>query len=156
MHISRRYTNNKQDQEDVFQESFLKIFRGIKKAKKIDSLRNWIHTICLRTSIDFLRKRKKVSFESITDGNDNLTLTNDDIDIFQKMEYEEVMKLIQTLPDIYRTIFNLYLVEGYPHKEIAELLGISESTSRSQLTRCKSIIRKQLNELKREAHGREI
>ena len=148
MHIAKRYSPTNEEAEDIFQEAFINIYTGFIKTKTIDSLRNWIYTISVRIAISYFRKHKARFFIKDTDMTDEPKLSKDDFNIFDKLEYEELMTFIQKLPDGYRLIFNLYLVEGYSHKEIAELLHISESTSRSQLSRCKLLIKDHLKHLR--------
>ncbi|MBO3700159.1 RNA polymerase sigma factor [Roseivirga sp. E12] len=147
MHIAKRYTGTYQEAEDVFQEAFVDIYTSLKKTKSIDSLKNWIYTITLRRAISFYRSKKREAQMEEELGS-QLKLSQDDFNIFDKLEYEQLMEFIQKLPDGYRIIFNLYLVEGFSHKEIATSLDISESTSRSQLTRCKKLVIEYLKQLR--------
>ena len=148
MHIAKRYSPTNQEAEDVFQEAFIHIYTSFRKAKAIGSLRNWIYTISVRVAISHFRKHKIRFLTQDPGAIDEPNLSKDDFNIFDKLQYEELMAFIQKLPDGYRLIFNLYLVEGYSHKEIAELLDISESTSRSQLSRCKLLIKDHLKHLR--------
>ncbi len=147
MFISKRYTSSTQNAEDIFQEAFIRVFEGITKVDTIGSLKNWVYTIAVRASVDALRKRRVMYIEEY-DNSENLNpLTNEHLDVLDKLEYEQITELVRDMPDGYRLVFNLYLVEGYSHKEIGELLDISESTSRSQLTRCKQLLKKSLEQL---------
>ncbi|OEK03487.1 hypothetical protein BFP97_19045 [Roseivirga sp. 4D4] len=147
MFICSRYTNDSESAKDIFQEAFIRIFESIVNTKKIDSLKNWVYTIAVRTSIDALRKKKLTLAEHNGDYDNVNTLTDDHLDILDKLEYQEIMDVVRNMPDGYRLVFNLYLVEGYSHREIGELLDISESTSRSQLTRSKQLLKKYLEEI---------
>lgn len=148
MHIVKRYSNNQEEAKDLFQEAFVNIYSSMAKTKTIDSLQNWIYTISVRTAIAQLRNKKKSLFNQLDDNVDNQRFSKDDFNVFDKIQHDELMAFVQNLPDGYRVIFNLYLVEGYSHKEIGKLLKISETTSRSQLSRCKGIIRKHLQHLR--------
>lgn len=147
MFISKRYTSSTQNAEDIFQEAFVRIFEGIVKVDKIDSLKNWVYTIAVRTSVDALRKRRLMYIEDFDNSESLHPLSEENLDVLDKLEHEQVMELVREMPDGYRLVFNLYLVEGYSHKEIGELLDISESTSRSQLARCKQLLKKSLEQL---------
>lgn len=148
MHIAKRYSQTNEEAEDIFQEAFIGIYTSFSKSTKVDSLHNWVYTIAVRKAISHFRKQK--ARWSIDDSNstEDPKLTQDDFNIFDKLEYNQLMDFIQKLPDGYRLIFNLYLVEGYSHKEIADLMQISESTSRSQLSRCKVLIKEHLKHLR--------
>lgn len=147
MFVCSRYTNDSESAKDIFQEAFIRIFESIANTKQIESLKNWVYTIAVRTSIDALRK-KNLTLTGYDGEYDNINaLTDEHLDILDKLEYQEIMQVVRSMPDGYRLVFNLYLVEGYSHKEISKLLDISESTSRSQLTRSKQLLKKYLEEI---------
>ncbi|HAS43812.1 MAG TPA: RNA polymerase subunit sigma [Microscillaceae bacterium] len=145
MGICRRYTQNKEDAEDVFQEAFVRVFKALATVEKIASLEVWIKKIVIHTAINYFHRHKKHY------GHYNqeflLQPTAGDELILSKLSNEELLKLVHGLPDGYRMVFNLFVIEGYAHKEIAELLKISESTSKTQLLKAKKMLKKRFKKL---------
>jgi RNA polymerase sigma-70 factor (ECF subfamily) len=143
--ICRRYIKLEADAEDVFIEGFYKIYKNIGSFKGNGSFEGWMKRIMINESLMFLRKRKhfKLSIES-----DNVQIKMEPT-VLNQLQYHDVIKLLEYLPTGYRTVFNLYVVEGYKHREIAELLGISINTSKSQLIlakkRLQALVKKKLN-----------
>jgi RNA polymerase sigma factor (sigma-70 family) len=133
-------TGNKQDAEDILQEAFYLAFVNFDKLEKIDSFGAWLKKIVVNKCISFLRKQ--IHFVDIESTNHNQS--DNDENWMKEIAMEEINKEIQQLPDGCRVVFNLYLLENYSHKQIADLLNISESTSKSQYHRAKSILRTQL------------
>ncbi|WP_436515865.1 RNA polymerase sigma factor [Ekhidna sp. To15] len=141
MSVSRRYGKDLSAAEDVFQECFMQIFRSLVASKnEIDNLDGWIYRIAINTNITHYYKNKEVAFEELSDQQ----LDDHHRKIIDRISGEELMNMINHLPDGYRVIFNLYFIDGYKHTEIAKMLGISESTSRSQLSRAKEQLKKEL------------
>ena len=144
-----RYTGNRAEAEDLLQEGFIKIFKNINdfKAKNQGSLAAWIKTIMVNTSISYLRKKKQQLFiENI----ESLNIYENEEDAIEETENnqpdsDQLMKMISELPDGYRLVFNLYVLEDYGHKEIAQILGITEGTSKSQLSKARLYLQKKLN-----------
>lgn len=144
-----RYTGNRAEAEDLLQEGFIKVFKNIYefKVRNEGSLAAWIKRIMVNTSISYLRTKKHFSFiENI----ETYSLHEDIDPFFEENEMvtpgnEELMKMIGELPDGYRLVFNLYVLENYGHKEIAEALGISEGTSKSQLSKARLFLQKKIN-----------
>ena len=138
--ICLRMTGNKQDAEDVLQDAFFQAYVNIDKLRSFDSFGSWIKKIVVNQSIKFLRSR--VLFLDIETVNQEF----EDIPGDEIGEYpmEEINKCIRELPDGCRIVFNLYLLENYSHKEIAEMLNISESTSKSQYQRARQLLQKKL------------
>jgi RNA polymerase sigma factor (sigma-70 family) len=135
---SLRIVNDTMEAEDVMQESFLSAFEKIETYSGTVSFGAWLKKIVVNRSLDALGKRKAVfedieSYIGIKDDSHEETSRNEEVDI----RVEEVKEAIEQLPDGYRVILSLYLLEGYDHDEIAEILKISSSTSRSQLSRAK-------------------
>lgn len=145
MAISVRYMKDEMEAEDVVNESFLKIFNKISNftidgdEMKIDkAFRNWIARIAVNTSIDKLRVRKEfLALDDLTDAD----LKNNSVMVESTLEVKEIIALLNCLPAIQKSIFNLYEVEGYSHEEIGNMLNIPESTSRTYLTRAKAKLR---------------
>ena len=136
--VCYRYAKNRSDAEDMLQEAFIKIFTHIHQFRNEGSLEGWIRRIVVHTCINIIKKNKKF---------------NDCIDISQLMDWhvqtdeipsiiqaKEIIECIRLLPIGYRTVLNLYAIEGYSHKEIGEMLEIEEVTSRSQYSRAKKML----------------
>lgn len=141
--ICLRYTKNQLEAEDILQESFIKVFDNIKKFRRECPLEQWIKRIVINTALKNNRSKlymyPAVDIEHIeNDFNDNLTLKD--------LNYKELLELIRQLPHRYQVSFNLYAIEGYQHKEIAEMLGISEGTSKSQFSRARVMLQKIVND----------
>lgn len=141
--ICYRYTKDLHQAEDVLQDGFVKVFRNIHKFRGDGSFEGWVKRIFINTSIEHYRKA--VAMYPITDF-ENVTVPPINNHILEKIAAEELMKMVQQLADGYRTIFNLYVVEGYPHGEIAKMLNISEGTSKSQLARARYILQKMIKQ----------
>jgi RNA polymerase sigma factor (sigma-70 family) len=143
-----RYCRNKQEAEDILQEGFIRIFRNIDQFRSEGSFLGWMRKIMLNSAIrnyrenfnEFKKKELKESFErKLLDF--NLAIAG--------FSNEDIIRIIQCLPDGFRTIFNLYAIDGYKHKDIAKKLGISVSTSKSQYTRAKKILLRILKKIER-------
>lgn len=150
--LCRRYISDKDIAEDILQESFMKIISSVGSFewKGEGSLKAWMSRITVNEALQYLRKQKKCSFVEYTD---NLPDADDapDPDV-SRIPQQVIMDKIRGLSDGYRTIFNLYVFEGKSHKEIADMLGITESTSASQYHRARKILAKELTEyMKRES-----
>ncbi len=140
-----RYMPSREDAEDVFQEGFVKVFRDLKQydAKKA-KLKTWMNRVFINTALEHLRKRKNV-FETVElNGTYDLHVADDGV--FSTLAVQELTTLVQELPTGYRVVFNMYVIEGYSHKEIAAQLGITVSTSKSQLFKAKAILRKKVKQ----------
>ncbi len=140
MGICRRYVGSLNG-EDVLQDSFIRIFQYLAQYRNDGSFEGWIRRVCVNTCIRYLEKEKRLQIDYIADG---LPESSVEPDAISKMSADELMSLIDKLPDGYRTVFNLSVIEGFHHKEIAELLGIEESSSRSQLTKARKYIQRSL------------
>ena len=144
--ICLRYVKDSAQAEDVTITAFVKVFNKIDQFKGDGSFEGWIRRIMVNESLGFIRKNKsmylEVDIEMADREPDYSTLGNE-------LEAQDLMKLVQQLPVGYRTVFNLYAIEGYSHQEIAEELGVSVNTSKSQLSRARALLQKQL--LKTEA-----
>lgn len=128
--ICLRYMNNQDEAQDALQEGFIKVFKNIGKFKSFGSFEGWLKRIFINTSIEQIRKRK--IHLDVTDINTNeIKLTH--AQETGSMDADKMMLLVQQLPPGYRTVFNMFVVDGYSHKEISEHLGINENTSKSQL-----------------------
>jgi RNA polymerase sigma-70 factor (ECF subfamily) len=133
-----RLIKNFHDAEDILITSFIRIFNHIGdfEYRGETSLIKWMKTIVINESIRFINQRKKITFEDT----DQLEIPNEHINDINNIDTEIIYALIEQLPDGYRMVFNLYAIEGYTHKEIGELLNISENTSKSQLHKARKQI----------------
>lgn len=140
--ICLRYSKDYSEAQDLLQDGFIQIFKDLHQYKPIGPLGGWMRRVVINVALQHIRRKKKL-FSDV----DITTLSEkyeSDDDIEGDLRAEALLKMVQQLPEGYRTVFNLYVVEGYPHKEIAEKLGISENTSKSQLSRAKAALRKML------------
>lgn len=142
MTVSRRYAPDLDSAKDVLQMGLIKILNSIDKYKDEGKFEAWMKKIIINTALTTFRKRK-IQFESL-ELNEVKLNTIISPEIYSKMEVDDLMKTINSLPEGFREVFNLYAIEGFSHKEIGELLGIRESTSRSQLTRARVLLKKKL------------
>ena len=140
MSICRRYVGQA-NAEDVVQDSFIRIFQYLVQYRHDGSFEGWIRKVCVNTCIRYLEKSKRLQVEY---GNEGIPEHSIDPDAISKMGADELMGLVEKLPDGYRTVFNLSVIEGFHHKEIAQLLGIEESSSRSQLTKARKYLQRSL------------
>lgn len=145
MGVSVRYCFREAEAQDVFQESFVKIFLNIHKVKDVVALPAWVKKVTVTTAINHFHKHKR--HRDTEDLDEAKEAGNDDYGlILQQMDNRMLVEIINTLPPGYKMVFNLYVVEGFTHPEIAEIMGISENTSKSQLSRAKELLRKHLNQ----------
>lgn len=146
--ICRNYIKDLHYAEDVMITGFTRVFDNLSKFRFEGSFEGWVRKIMVREAISFIRSRKEIYFSEIDQAEYKITAEESDLDL------EQLQWLIDALPDGYRTVFLMYAVDGYSHKEIAETLEISESTSKSQLFKARKAIQQQLNDLKAKEHGR--
>jgi len=141
--ISLRIVNDETEAEDVIQESFLKAFQKINTYRGEVSFGAWLKKIVVNRSLDVLKKRK-VTFEEINERKHD----SEDyrMDSKEEVNAEMIKKAIKRLPDGYRVVLSLYLIEGYDHEEISQILGISNSASRTQYMRAKNKLKEYLKE----------
>ena len=145
--VCMRYCSNKEYAQDILQEGFVKVFTNLDKFRWDGSFEGWVRRIFVNTAIEHFRKESKLF--PITDSETVLMYYPVIDDINHQLELEDLMSLVQKLSTGYRTIFNLYVIEGYSHKEIAEMLKISEGTSKSQLARARYLLQKNIQEAHR-------
>ena len=145
--ICLRYTPDRSAAEDILQEGFIKVFQNLEKFRHEGSFEGWIKRIMVNTSLERYRKNNRLySVVDIEEVENDVSTENFSIENFAA---KDLLKIIQSLNPGYRTVFNLYAIEGYSHKEIAGQLGISEGTSKSQLSRARTILQEMVkkNEL---------
>ncbi|MGZ3845162.1 MAG: RNA polymerase sigma factor [Flavisolibacter sp.] len=135
--VCLRYAGNTEEAEDILQEGFIKIFNKINSYRGDGSFEGWIRRIFVNTAIEHFRK--KTYLQPITETEEN-TVEGKYLSVLDSLAEKDIVRLIQQLSPGYRTVFNMYVVEGYTHKQIADMLGISEGTSKSQLSRAKLIL----------------
>ena len=135
--VCLRYAGNAAEAEDILQEGFIKVFNKIGSFRSEGSFEGWVRRIFVNTAIEHFRK--KTYQQPITDYEEN-TIEGKYENVLDSMAEKDIIALVQQLSPGYRTVFNLYVIEGYTHKQIAEILGISEGTSKSQLSRAKLIL----------------
>lgn len=142
--VCLRYSKDSTEAEDNLQEGFIKVFTHIKKFRYEGSLEGWVRKIMVNVSLEKFRKQNVMYPVEDISLYDAPTDTNN---IIEKLSAEELIKLIQELPPRYRMVFNLYVMEGYNHKEISKEMQISEGTSKSNLARARDILKKKVNKL---------
>ena len=135
--VCLRYAGNAEEAEDILQEGFIKIFKKLDTFRSEGSFEGWIRRIFVNTAIEHFRRKRYL--QTVSEKEEN-TIEGKDISVLDKMAAKDIMALIKELSPGYRTVFNMYVVEGYTHKEIADMLNISEGTSKSQLSRAKVIL----------------
>jgi len=152
--LSLRYCGNLADAEDVLQDSFIKILAGIDSftERPDSSFEGWMKRITVNTALNFLRDRSKINkWVELDPSQEQLSFQEEEevslAGFAGLLEKNEILQMICDLPYGYRTVFNMYVFEEYSHKEIAELLNCSESTSKSQLFKARAILRKKVTEV---------
>jgi len=142
MGICLRYCRDRETAKDLLHDGFVKIYTHLDNFEGKGSFEGWIRRIMVNTALEYLRKKNDEGFSQ--DIEEAFTLTSDDHGALEKMQADELLKVIQKLPDAYRTTFNLFVIEGFSHREIAESMNITESSSRVYLTRAKQILQQML------------
>lgn len=142
MGVCLRYAPTRMEADDIFQEAFVKIYRNIAKVREPEALPGWIRRLAANTAIDYYHKAKKHLNHLDTEDLQEQDTGYDDV--ITQLSTQELLAHIRQLPDGYRLVFNMYVIEGYSHREIAEQLQISEGTSKSQLARGKAWLRTRL------------
>ena len=139
--LCRRYVRGELEAEDVMIKGFMKVFSKIESFENKGSFEGWMKRIMINEALGYIRRNKAMYLETDIEAADK----EPDYDkLSTAMEAKDLLKMISELPSGYRTIFNLYAIEGYSHREIAELLGINENTSKSQLSRARMHLQKKL------------
>ena len=141
--ICLRYANDRDEAVEVMNNGFLKVLTHFDKYNPEKPFKPWLSRIMTNTAIDHYRSR--IKFSHMADISEAEELGNE-ASIYQKLNYEDLLKLVQKLPPGYRAVFNLYAIDGYTHEEIGKLLGISEGTSKSNLFKARQKLRGYLEE----------
>jgi RNA polymerase sigma-70 factor (ECF subfamily) len=147
--VCRYYIKDVQQAEEVMLSGFFKVFTQLKTFKAEGSFEGWIRRIIIREAISYLRKKKQLEFLA------------DDMEVYDEptnytdaeLDVDEIQQLIDKLPEGYRMVFNMYAIEGYKHSEIAEMLDIAESTSKSQLFKARKLLQQQIKQFNKTSYG---
>ena len=141
--VCQRYARSTADAEDIVQDAFIKVFEKIFQFKSEGSFEGWIRKIVVNTALKkytVIRFDKEVSGYEITDRNESSI----EASAYSHLNEKELLGMINNLPDGYRLVFNLYVIEGYQHEEIAQMLKIQSGTSRSQLVKARNMLKQQI------------
>jgi len=152
-HLSMRILSDHHDVEDVFVLAFTKVFGNIHRFeyRGDQSLNRWIKTIVINEAIRFLKAKNKIGFDEGWSDIELHRITDAEAEV-DAIDAEEVYSILETMPAGYRVVFNLFALEGYTHKEISELLNISENTSKSQLRKARMYIIEKMNKNKQNGY----
>jgi len=142
MGVCLRYAKNEDEALDILHEGFIKVFKHIEKYKPGTSLSAWIRRIMVNTAIDYYRKAVRRRTEDLDQAFD---ISTPEADAISQCTEKEILAAVQQLSPAYRAVFNLYVLEGYSHKEIADMLDITESTSRSNLVKARLKLKETLS-----------
>jgi RNA polymerase sigma-70 factor (ECF subfamily) len=146
--VCRQYIKDIQQAEDIMITAFMKVFQNLKKFEHKGSFEGWIRRIMINECISYIRVQKKTTFI------EDIHFTEEKYNnIESQFSVEDIQFLIDSLPDGYKMIFNLYAIEGYKHHEIAQMLGISEGTSKSQLSHARQLLQHNIKKLKNHSNG---
>jgi RNA polymerase sigma factor (sigma-70 family) len=141
--VCLRYAGDTDDARDLLQEGFIKVFRNLEKFRKEGSFEGWVRRVFVNTAIEHYRRKTKLALVS---EKEELAIEDSSWNILDQLAEKDIIVLIQQLAPGYRSVFNMYVIEGYSHKEIGEMMGINEGTSKSQLARAKGILQKKVKE----------
>ena len=148
--VCLRYSGNVEDANDLLQEGFIKIFKNLVKFRGDGSFEGWMRRIFVNTSIEHFRK--KVRLYNVSEMQEN-AIEDVELNVLDTMAEKDIIFLVNELAPGYKAVFNMHVIEGYSHKEIAEILGITEGTSKSQLARAKGVLKKSLEKTMNRASG---
>jgi len=146
MAVCLRYCKDRETAKDLLHDGFLKVYTHLDSFKGNGSFEGWIRRIMVNTALEFLRKQNDEGYQM--DVEEAYSLSNNEVGILEQMQAAELIQVIQRLPDTYRATFNLFVVEGYSHREIAEAMNITESSSRVYLTRARQMLQEMLSKVK--------
>lgn len=135
--VCLRYAGNAEEAEDILQEGFIKVYKKLGSFRSEGSFEGWIRRIFVNTAIEHFRRKKYLL--PVTEKEES-TMEGNYLSVLDDLAERDILELVRQLSPGYRTVFNMYVVEGYTHKEIGEIMGISEGTSKSQLSRAKVIL----------------
>ena len=155
--VCLRYSKDSNEAKEILHEGFFKVFDLIRNFKATDSFEGWIKIIMVNTALDYLNKNKQNLIVSTFDANKTAINTVEEVsdeEIIFNIDKEEVLKAVLDLTPAYRKVFNLYLIEGYSHKQISEMLDISEDTSESNLSKARFNLRKNIQHIIKKSHDK--
>lgn len=152
MTICRRYARDRNEAEDMLQEGFIRVFQNIDKYRFEGSLEGWVKRIMVNAALKIVQQ-KKIFFSDVGESHEGLS--SSDPSAVSNLSANEMLKLICNLPEGYRIVFNLYVIEGYNHDEIGELLHIRPGTSRSQLSKARAMLKEQIQSTQKLSNGYE-
>ncbi len=144
--VCLRFANSGDDANDILQEGFIRVFRHIDAYRGDGSFEGWVRRTIVNTAINYYKKEKKRGYKVDLEYVKKDYVTSESA--IEKLSFNELLAIIRELPNGYRTVFNLNVIDGYTHKEIGAMLGISENTSKSQLSRARLAIQRRLSEIK--------
>lgn len=139
--VCLRYSTDRMEAEDILQDAFIKVYKNISQFKFEGSFEGWIRRIVVNTALKNCQK-KRVKFDEIKPDTSNAG--TQDPSVYTHLNEAELMKMINCLPDGYKLVFNLHVIEGYSHEEIASMLNIKDSTSRSQLVKARRFLQNEI------------
>ena len=142
MTVCLRYMKSSEEAEDMLQDGMIKVFNYLDRYKNEGSLEGWIRRIIVNTCLDQIRKNAKLIEVQITNEVEHKVTPHDNV--FEHIAAEQLLALIQKMPDGYRVVFNMFAIEGFSHQEIAQHLNITESTSKSQYLRARAYLRERI------------
>jgi RNA polymerase sigma-70 factor (ECF subfamily) len=145
--VCLRFARNTLEADDILQEGFIKVFTFLKDFRQVGSFEGWVRRTFVNTAINYYHSKENEWKETTLDKAEFLQSNSEDV--LEKISTEDLLDVIQQLPEGYRMVFNLYVIEGYNHQEIAEMLHISENTSKSQLSRARMALQERLAQRKK-------
>lgn len=152
MAVVVRYFSSTEEAQDALQDGFIKVFTKLQEYSGLGSFEGWIRKIMINTSLNLIRKNLKHNFH--VDIDDVHEFVEDENQSYDWMTTQDMLRLVQEMPNGYRTVFNLYEIEGFHHNEIAAELGISVNTSKSQLLKAREYLRKRVSIIYEERDGK--
>ncbi len=144
MTVCKRYAKSDAEAQDILQEGFIRVFTYLNSFESSGSFDAWIRKVFVNTALKQISKKHQY-FDDLSE--ESYAKSYEEADAVSKMSESEILNLLSQLPDGYKTVFNLFVIEGYSHKEIAELLNIEESTSRSQLVKARKMLQEKILQL---------
>lgn len=137
--VCLRYVANADDANDILQEGFIKVYKNLDKFRREGSFEGWVRRIFVNTAIE--QFRKKVKLYNVDEVQEN-TIEDKELSALDLLATKDIINIVNELSPGYKAVFNLHVIEGFSHKEIADMLGITEGTSKSQLARAKGVLKK--------------
>jgi len=144
--VCLRYSSSSQDAEDILQEGFIKVFDSIKGFRCEGSLEGWLRKVFINCALEHRRRFSKWDY---AEDAAEVKIASSDIGILQTLSADDLLDMVKKLPAGYNAVFNLFVIEGYSHKEIANKLGVSESTSKTQLFKARFALQEMIKKIKR-------